>query len=66
MKNKYINHSHISERKFRLIVKCFEHDFTSQETAYFTGISRVTVGKLYIEFRKRILFLEYESPLRAR
>ena len=63
MKNKYIHHSHISERKFREIVKCFEHDFTSQETAGFTGISRVTVGKLFIEFRKRILTLEDELPV---
>lgn len=63
MKNKYIHHSHISERKFREIVKCLDHDFTSQETADFTGLSRVTVGKLFIEFRKRILVLEDESPV---
>lgn len=63
MKNKYIFHSHISERKFREIVRCFEHDFTSQETADFTGISRVTVGKLYVKFRRRILVLVDESPV---
>lgn len=63
MKNKYITHSHISEGKFREIVKCFEHDFTAQETSDFTGISRVTVGKLFIEFRKRIVTLEDELPV---
>jgi len=63
MKNKYVYHSHISERKFREIVRCFEHDFTSQETADFTGISRVTVGKLYVKFRRRILALVDESPV---
>lgn len=63
MKNKYIHHSHISETKFREIVKCFEHDFTAQETADFTGISRVTVGKLFVEFRKRIVTLEDELPV---
>ncbi len=63
MKNKYVYHSHISERKFREIVRCFEHDFTSQETSDFVGISRVTVGKLYVKFRRRILALVDESPV---
>ena len=55
--------SHISQRKFREILKCFEHDFTSQQTADFTGISRVTVGRLFVKFRKRISTLVDESPV---
>jgi len=62
MKNKYIYHSHISEHKFREIVKCFEQDLTSQETANLTGISRVTVGRLFVQFRKRIVTLLPEEP----
>jgi transposase len=65
MKNKYIYHSHISERKFREIVRCFEHDFTIRQTTDFTNISRVTVGKLFVRFRKRILTLIDESPVQS-
>ena len=63
MRNKYMYRSHISQRKFREILKCFEHDFTSQQTADFTGISRVTVGRLFVKFRKRISTLVDESPV---
>ncbi len=38
---------------------CFE----SQQTADFSNISRVTVGKLFNKFRRRILTLADESPV---
>jgi len=65
MKNKYIYHSHISEHKFREIVKCFEQDLTSQETANLTNISRVTVGRLFVEFRRRILTMDDNEPFQG-
>ncbi len=37
--------------------------FTIRQTADFINISRVTVGKLFVKFRKRILTLIDESPV---
>ncbi|MDR0446067.1 MAG: IS1595 family transposase [Oscillospiraceae bacterium] len=54
MKNKYVEHSKISEAKFREIVKYFAADLTATLTAEFTGISRVTINRYYMEMRKII------------
>ena len=54
MKNKYINHSHISEKKFREVLKHFSKDFTAEQTAGLTNISRISVNRLYAQFRIRI------------
>lgn len=61
MQNKYINRSHISEKKFREIIKYFSHDETSNKTAIYTGISRNTVNKIFDKIRKRICFLSANS-----
>jgi transposase len=55
--NKYIIRSHISERIFRKIVKCFCDDFDATQTAHITHVSRVTVNRLFDLFRKRIIEL---------
>jgi transposase len=55
MKNKYLYRSHISEKKFRQILKFFCKDYTAFAVSDITGISRVTINKLYAIFRKRIL-----------
>ena len=55
MKNKYFNRSHISEKKFRQILKLFCKDYTAFAVSDTTGISRITINKLYALFRKRIL-----------
>lgn len=57
MKNKYFNRSHISEKKFRQILKFFCKDYTAFAVSDVTGISRITINKLYALFRKRILSL---------
>lgn len=57
MKNKYLYHSHISEKKFRQILKLFCKDYTAFAVNDATGISRITINKLYALFRKRILSL---------
>jgi len=54
MRNKYLNHSHISEKKFREVLRYFAKDFTADQTADLTNISRVTINRLYAEFRIRI------------
>jgi hypothetical protein len=47
VKNKYINRSHISEKKFREILKSFVKDFTVTETT-----------TLHILFVLHVLFAE--------
>ncbi len=42
MQNQYIKRSHISEKKFKEIIKYFSYDETSNKTAIYTGISRNT------------------------
>src|SRR4030042_2120717 len=54
MKNKYIKRSHVTEKKFRQILRYFTKDYTAEETADTTGISRITVNRLYAQFRLRI------------
>jgi transposase len=61
MQNKYINRSHISEKKFREILKYFCYDETANKTSIYTGISRNTVNKIYDKIRKRILSLSTNS-----
>ena len=57
MQNKYIKRSHISEKKFREILKYFCCDETSNKTAIYTNISRNTVNKIFDKIRKRIFSL---------
>ncbi len=54
MKNRYLNHSHISEKKFREVLRYFSKDFTAEQTADLTNISRVSINRVYELFRKRI------------
>src|SRR3972149_8496377 len=63
MKNKYFNRTHISEKKFRQILKLFCKDYTAFAVSDSTGISRITINKLYALFRKRILSVVNNDPL---
>ena len=54
MQNKYKNHSHISEKKFREILKYFSLDFTATNTSKLTGISRNTINKIFNEIRQHL------------
>ena len=54
MRNRYINHSHISEKKFREVLRYFSKDFTADQVSDLTHVSRVTINKLYAHFRLRI------------
>ena len=54
MKKKYIHHSHISERKFREIVRYFEHDFYNG-LDYFRGLlANSTSNIVYISELRRL------------
>ena len=54
MQNKYIKHSHISEKKFREILKYFCFDETANKTSISTIISRNTINKIYDKIRQKI------------
>jgi transposase-like protein len=53
-KNKYINHAHISEAKFRRILRYFCSDLTATQTAQLTRISRNSINKIFAKIRQRI------------
>jgi len=55
MRNRYLKHAHISERKFKQILTSFCRDFTAEQTSLITGISRNTINGLFGKFRVRIL-----------
>ncbi len=62
MKNKYIKHSHISEDKFRLIIKLFAADLTATQISSLAGINLNTINRILTLLRKRIALLcEQES-----
>ena len=58
MKNRYIIKSHISERKFREILRYFSQDFDATKTSILTKSTRKTINRLYHRFRLRIYQIE--------
>ena len=65
-KNRYYKRSHISERKFREILRCFCLDITATKTAELTNVSRPTVNKIYKKIRQRIKQIcDYEYPVKG-
>ena len=61
MKNKYLNNAHISEAKFRKVLKYFASDFDATKCSQLTNLSRKTINKLYHKFRVRIYQIEEEN-----
>ncbi|MBR5950150.1 MAG: IS1595 family transposase, partial [Actinomycetaceae bacterium] len=62
-KNRYVNMTHISERKFRELLRYFCADIPALTAADLTGLNRNTVNRFYKLFRVRIMELcEQESP----
>ena len=51
MKNKYVNRSHISERKFRKILRYFVEDETATKTSKYSRINRTTINRFFHLFR---------------
>jgi len=66
IKNKYVKCSHISEHKFRQIIKLYSEDLNATQIANLTGISRPTINKYLQAIRIRIaVYCESETPLKG-
>ena len=61
MKNRYIKHAHISENKFRQVLRLFCADLTSTQIAEVTKINRNTINRVLQLLRARILKLTEEE-----
>ena len=57
MKNKYIKHTHISERKFKEIIKLFCEDLEAIKISHLSNISRNTINILLNKIRERLVEL---------
>jgi transposase len=53
--NKYFYHSHISEKKFREIIRYFAMDLEASKIAELTGVSRNSVNKILKALRIRLV-----------
>ena len=62
-KNKYYKRSHISEVKFRQIIKCFLLDLNVYETSTLTNISHVSCKKIFQKLRIYIFLNLLESEV---
>ena len=61
--NRYYRRSHISEKKFRQLVRCFAQDLCATDTAALTGLTTKTVNTIFLKIRARIAHAcERESP----
>jgi len=64
MKNKYIKVAHISEEKFREVLKLFSEGIEARKTANLTNLNVNTINRLFMLFRERIFMIcEQENPL---
>ncbi len=61
MKNKYIRRAHVSEQKFRDILRLFFADVTALTVIKLAGLSAQSTQLLYDCFRLRILDLAVEE-----
>ena len=65
-KNKYIKNARISKKKTREIFACFSEDLTAETTSRLTGVSRITINRLYTKIRERILEISItHSPFKG-
>ena len=63
MRNKYVKRSHISEKKFRQLVKLFSLDLDAVQISEIVHLNRNTVNRYLKAIRTRIAeFCEIESP----
>jgi hypothetical protein len=67
MYSKHLKHSHISERKFREILRYFCFALNARTTSILSKISRQSVNKIFTKIRKCIAdYCEQMYPLSAR
>ena len=61
--NRYYRRSHITEKKFRLLVRYFVMDLSASQTAVLVGISRRSTNTIFLKIRERLAFVcEQASP----
>jgi len=60
-KNRYCKSTHISERKFRQILRCFSEDCSATITSNLSGVSRPSVNRIFQLLRYKIVALSIES-----
>jgi len=64
VKNKYVNRSKISEKKFREFLRLFTVDLDASQIAHITGLNRNTVNRYLKELRGKIAeYCKQSSPL---
>jgi transposase len=64
VKNKYVNRSKISEKKFREIIRLFALDLDASQIANISDLNRNTVNRYLKEIRRRIAeYCKQSSPL---
>jgi transposase len=61
MKNKYIKHTHINERTFRLLLKLYASDHTASQSSFILGLHVNTVERIFRLLRTRIAYLALEE-----
>ena len=65
-KNKYYQRFHISEAKFRQLLKCFSMDLNAYETSQLVNISYKTIKKIYFKLRVHIItILKENDPIKG-
>jgi transposase-like protein len=62
-KNKYYHRSHISEAKFRHLLKCFALDLNAYEASQLTGISHRSCKIIYAKLRLHIAKFCIDNPI---
>ena len=55
MKNKYCKRAHISEKKFRGLVRLFSLDIEAKKVAEILGVNRNTVNRYFMKIREKIV-----------
>ncbi|PIQ73378.1 IS1595 family transposase [Candidatus Roizmanbacteria bacterium CG11_big_fil_rev_8_21_14_0_20_36_8] len=61
MKNKYIKRTHVSERKFKEIIKHFSADVPSLTTSELINLNKNTIHQIYNKLRERLAELSLEE-----
>ena len=65
-KNPFIKHAHISQRKFKLIIRLFSEDLPASKIAVLTGISRPTINKILQKIRIKLAAIsEQNAPFKG-
>jgi hypothetical protein len=52
--NRYYRRSHITEKKFRLLIRYFAMDLSASQTALLSSLSRRTTNSIFLKIRIRL------------